>query len=246
MRLNRYIASSGLCSRRKADELIQSGKVRVNGVISEDFVDVNVGSDKIEYLTAPNVWAELKLDQELVVYALNKPLDYVCSALDAHNAKLVIDLVPKTARVFPVGRLDKDSTGLLLLTNDGDLTNKLTSPAQHIQKTYLVKCHIPPNYNRSQLKLNLKKLSTGIVLDGYPTLPAKIKLREELNDDHILFEMTLFEGKNRQIRRMCQKIGLNVVELSRVSIGGLQLSDLKIDVGHYIKLNNNQIKLLLK
>ena len=216
MRINKYIAGSGLCSRRKADELILNGNVKVNGaVLKEPGYDVQEG-DKV---TVNGV--DLAEQEESVYYLLNKPIGYITTAKDEQDRATVLDLVPDIGeRVFPVGRLDMNTSGALILTNDGKTAYRLSHPKNEVFKTYhaLVKGVLS--------KEKLWKLRNGIDIGGYVTKPARVTLLKE-NKNSTLLEISISEGKNRQVRKMCKAVGNPVQELHRVSIGEVKLGRLK-------------------
>ncbi len=218
VRLNKFIAECGVASRRGADKLISDGKVKVNGaVVTKLGVEIN---DKSDVVSVDGV--VLKQAERKVYLMMNKPKGCVCTAQDEDkNRKTVYDYLETDVRVFSVGRLDYDSEGLLLFTNDGELANYLTHPSHEIPKTYVVKVEgeVPEN--------DLALLRKGVTLDGVKTKRAKIKFKETEQAGKIFkYEMTIFEGKNRQIRRMFEAVGKNVVFLKRVAIGDLRLGGL--------------------
>lgn len=228
IRLNKFLSSNGICSRRQADEYIDAGRVKIN----EKVVD-KLG-------TMVNDGDTVKVDGQTVnrktknVYImLSKPQGYVTTAKDQFNRPSVLDLVKGFDRIYPVGRLDMYSEGLLLLTNDGEFTNSITHPKKHIAKTYVVK--VDMDISDKQLEL----LEKGVDIDGYVTAKAMSR-RISKNE----FEMCIFEGKNRQIRRMCEAVDLNVLSLKRIKIGQLELGNLK--AGQYIELNDSQIEKIYK
>lgn len=208
MRINRYLALENVCSRREADEIIKQGKVIINGRVA-------VLGDKV--LENDNV--EVFLDgaeKELVYFAYNKPRGIITHS-PQHGEKSIENITKFPQKVYPVGRLDKDSHGLIILTNDGRVTGKLLSPENFHEKEYTVKIDraITPSF--------LKHMEEGVVLDdGYKTQPAKTK---KIND--FTFSIILIEGKKRQIRRMCESLGRNVTDLKRIRILNIQLDDIK-------------------
>lgn len=218
MRLNRALASAGLCSRRKADELIKSGKIRINGEVVDNPATRVSEADKIEYEGKP-----VQLSPPLVYALMNKPIHVVCTASDPQGRKTVIDLLPgalKSSRLFPVGRLDYFSEGLLLLTNDGELANRLMHPSHHLAKVYQVKIR------GSVPEKAVAIMREGMELaDGKKLAPVSARASALPNGDTIL-KMELRQGVNRQIRRMCDQLGLVILELKRVSEGSLELGDL--------------------
>lgn len=232
MRLNKYIAECGVASRRGADCLIEEGRIKVNGksvtqpgtVIDEDNDTVLLDGKKIERV------------RRSIYLMLNKPKGCVSTVKDDKGRKTVLDYIDiKDKRLFPIGRLDYDSEGLLLLTNDGDLAFKLTHPSHDIPKTYIAKVEgeVPES--------DLVVLRKGIVLDGIQTHRAKIKLLE-YNEGISRLEVTIYEGRNRQVRRMFESIGKQVVFLKRTGIGDLRLGGLSR--GAYRYLTEKEIQLL--
>lgn len=232
MRLNKYIAECGVASRRGADCLIEEGRIKVNGksvtqpgtVIDEDNDTVLLDGKKIERV------------RRSIYLMLNKPKGCVSTVKDDKGRKTVLDYIDiKDKRLFPIGRLDYDSEGLLLLTNDGDLAFKLTHPSHDIPKTYIAKVEgeVP--------ECDLAVLRKGIVLDGIQTHRAKIKLLEYTEGISRL-EVTIYEGRNRQVRRMFESIGKQVVFLKRTGIGDLRLGGLSR--GTYRYLTEKEIQLL--
>lgn len=232
MRINKYLAESGICSRRAADKLIENGEVKVNGKICSLGTYVNVGTDFVTVNGKPvgNI-------NNLEYYIMNKPKGYVCTVKDDKGRKTVMDLLPANIkRLFPVGRLDYDSEGLLILTNDGDLTFKLTHPKNEIPKTYLVKTERPIKQE------DLAKLRSGVVIDGVKTKKCNVRLIES-SDKYSKLHITITEGRNRQIRKMLEAVGNSVDFLKRIKIGDLQLPGL--DRGEVRKLSAREIDYLI-
>ncbi|MBQ4557965.1 MAG: rRNA pseudouridine synthase [Clostridia bacterium] len=228
MRINKYLATCGLGSRRKVESLILDGVIKVNGEVVKDlsFV-VNENVDKVTYLNK-----ELFLVEEKVYYMLNKPRKVLTSCSDSHGRKLVIDYVPSKPKVFPIGRLDFDTEGLILLTNDGDFANNIIHPSKKVAKTYEI-------ITNKKLTIEDKKsLEKGVEIDGVKTLPSLISADKKV-DSGYLRQITIFEGRNRQIRKMFDCVGHSVVNLKRISIAGLELGNLKS--GKYIKLTKSQL-----
>lgn len=216
MRLNVYLAHSGLCSRRRADEYIFSGRICINGrVVKEPWFQLN-GTEKVTFDNRT-----VGQGQKKVYIMVNKPEGYVCTLSDKFAPHKVIDLVPpKFGRLYPAGRLDKDSRGLVLLTNDGDFTYHLLHPKFRIEKEYMVK--VSPKFWRSHCREMLKG-----VREEEDVLKVKfIEVLEDFKDSSEL-RIILTEGKKRQIRRMCKLLGYNVLSLERVRIGKLQMGNLK-------------------
>ena len=221
-RLAKFLANHGIASRRKAEELILAGQIKVNNKIITEVATKVSAEDEIKFDN------KIVGDVDKVYYLLNKPVDYICSVSDPYNDKNVLALVPKDPAVYPVGRLDKNSQGLLLLTNDGDLTYKLTHPKFKVSKKYLVRVDKVLDNDV------IKKLKTGIKLEeGLAKADqAKIKNKFEL-------EITLHQGWKRQIRRMLEALDFKVVELTRLSEGKLVLKNIKI--GEYKKIKKSDI-----
>ncbi len=221
-RLAKVIANRGLASRRQAEVLISSGKVKVNGVIVREVVTLVDANDEV--MVAGQKAEVVKK----VYYLLNKPTGYICSKSDPHNPKNVMSLVPKTPAVYPVGRLDKDSQGLLLLTNDGDLTFKLTHPKFNLHKTYLV------FVDKDLDSKIVAKLKNGVRLDEGLAKADKVVFKNQRS-----LEIVLHQGWNRQIRRMLETLGFKVVSLTRISEGKLSLKNLPL--GKFKQINKTDI-----
>lgn len=233
MRINKFIASSGLCSRRKADELIKDGKVTVN---ENKIVDLGYGVLKDDIIRVNGVI--VKPVEQKVYYMMNKPKGYVTSLSDEKGRKTVMDLLGDIPyRVYPIGRLDYDTEGLLLFTNDGDLSYKLTSASSNINKTYIVK--IEGNIKESELAV----IRSGIVVDGVKYDKCELDVIGQ-DDKYTKLQMVIHEGKNRQIRKTFEHIGKNVVFLKRIAIGQLRLGGLSR--GKVKMLNENDLAYLLK
>lgn len=232
MRINKYLAYSGVASRRGADQLINDGHVKINGRICSPGDDVDVGEDSVT-VNGKLVNVVKKYDY----YIMNKPKGYVCTVKDDKGRKTVMDLLPKgSKRLFPVGRLDYDSEGLLILTNDGDLTFKLTHPKNEVPKTYLVKTE------KLVSDEDLNKLRSGVVIDGVKTKKCNIRLIENTKTSSKL-HVTITEGRNRQVRKMFEVIGNNVDFLKRIKIGDLTLTGL--NRGEVRQLSAREIDYLL-
>lgn len=215
MRLNKFLAHAGIASRRKCDELIEAGYVKVNGK-KVDTVGVVIDENKDEVTFKDQ---KVSLNEEYIYVLLNKPKGVVTTADDEFNRTTVMDLLPIADRIYPVGRLDYDTTGLLLLTNDGDMTNRLLHPGHESEKIYrvLIDKIIRP--------IDLHKLQKGVILDGKMTMPCKIKELRRM-DNRSFLEIELKEGRNRQIRKMFETFSYTVEDLHRISFAGLTLGSL--------------------
>lgn len=233
IRLNKYLSSIGIASRRKVDELIEQKKIKVNGKIVEQ-LGLKINPAKDEILVNDE---SIKTDKNLVYFILNKPKGVVSTVFDELGRKTVIDLIKTRERIYPIGKLEQDSSGLILLTNDGELTQKLTNPKNHIPKTYEV--FLQGNVEDWQLN----KLKNGVVLNDGKTAPTSVKILTQ-KDNRTLIEIILYEEKNRQVRRMCAAIKLNLLELKSVAIGSIQLGGL--EVGKYRELSKEEIEELIK
>ncbi len=232
MRINKFLATCGVASRRACDELIKEGRVKINGKICDLGADVELNSDHVSVDNRP-VNAVKKYDY----YIMNKPKGYICTVKDDKDRKTVMDLLPQNIkRLFPVGRLDYDTEGLLILTNDGELTYKLTHPKNEIPKTYLVKTEKPISDD------DIQKLRNGVVIDGIKTKKCNVRKIDETKTGAKL-HITITEGRNRQIRKMIEAVGNNVDFLKRIKIGDLTLSGL--DRGETRKLTSEEVFYLL-
>lgn len=232
MRLQKIIASKGYSSRRKAEELIRSGKVKVNGsVIREMGYQANF-DDFIEVEGNP-----LDKTEDKVYFLLNKPRGVVSTVKDDKGRKTVVDLIKTDKRIYPIGRLDYDTTGLIILTNDGNLTNYLTHPKNNIEKVYVAKL-------RGLItKDDLKRLCNGIIIDGKKTGKAKAKiLKLDKKNKASIVELVIHEGKNHQVKKMFSAIGFDVLKLKRESVAFLTLDGVKS--GEYRLLSIKEVKKL--
>ncbi|MEA2308931.1 MAG: rRNA synthase [Thermoleophilaceae bacterium] len=210
MRLAKYLAHAGVASRRAAEGLIAEGRVTVGGeTVTDPARDVDAGSGVA-------VDGEPAAAETRIVYALNKPGGIVSTARDTHGRRTVADLVPSERRLYPVGRLDVDTTGLILVTNDGELANLLTHPRYEVPKTYVARVEPAPVSEPA-----LRRLREGVELDDGRTAPASVRQTRPG-----VLEVILREGRKRQLRRMCETVGHRVVELRRVAFGPLRLGDL--------------------
>lgn len=227
MRLDSFLSEYGVASRRKAKKLIEQGVVTVNGEIVTEVIRVDSSKDRI------------KVNNELIdpqkhkyrYIMFNKPLNVLSSTVDEWGRKTILDFVKAPEKVYPVGRLDYNSTGLILLTNDGDFSLKLTHPRYHLPKKYVVKTH------QTIKQHHLDKLSKGVDIYDTTTIPAEVR---KLGDKQ--FEIILMQGMKRQIREMCKVVGLTVTDLHRTHIGELGLGDLK--PGEYRDLTNKEVMML--
>lgn len=233
VRLQKFIADCGICSRRKAEEMIAAGKVRVNGKVASIGDKVDPARDKVMAGSKKVIAANARRN---VYIMLHKPRGYITTMSDEQGRKCVAELVSDYhTRVFPVGRLDKDSEGLLLMTNDGEFANFISHPRSHVSKTYRVTLRGKTDDE------TVAKLQTGIMLDGQKTLPCEVIIISRAEDRSVL-QITLFEGRNRQIRRMCEACGLEVIRLKRTHIGRVKLGMLK--VGDYRELTSDEVRSL--
>ena len=234
VRLQKFIADAGLMSRRAAEEEIKQGNVSVNGHVAELGMKISPKTD-IVVLRNKRIKYE---NREYTYIMLNKPRGYLSSTSDDRGRKCITDLITETdARIYPVGRLDLISEGLILLTDDGELKNRLTHPSTSLPKVYRVK--VAEQVSESQYDI----LTSPLVIDGYEIKPVEVNVAER-DDSGTVLKMTLKEGRNRQIRKMCEIAGLTVKRLSRVSIGDIKLNNLP--VGKWRYLDDEEIKYLLK
>ena len=231
MRLNKYIADAGICIRRKADELIKNGGVKVNGaVVREPGMQVE-GGDVVQVngKTIEGVGKKIYV-------AVNKPVGYITSMDDDRDRPTVAELVTDIPeRLFPVGRLDYNTSGLLIMTNDGQLTYTLTHPKHEVYKTYIAKVAGVISEAR------IAKLRRGVDIGGFITSPARVKVIKQM-PRHAIVEISIREGKNRQVRKMFAAVGNKVQQLERVAIGEIKLG--RLMEGHYRKLNREEIEYL--
>ncbi|MBE6824768.1 MAG: rRNA pseudouridine synthase [Ruminococcaceae bacterium] len=233
VRLQKMLADCGVDSRRKCEELIKKGQVKVNGKVAVIGDKVDPYSDKV-YVKGKRVTAAAKPKYRYIM--LNKPRGYVTTMNDERGRKCIAELIEDIEeRVYPIGRLDRDSEGMLLLTNDGDFANHIMHPKKHINKVYRVT--VRPSINEEQVE----KLQTGIVLDGRKTAPAQVRVVTK-QEGRVVLEIVLREGRNRQIRRMCESLGLEVARLKRIAVGTVKLGGLK--QGMYRDLSADEVKRL--
>lgn len=232
IRIQKMIADSGYCSRRKAEEMISQGRIKLNGH------PVKLG-DKCGFKDIITIDGErivMPRKKNFIYIMLNKPRGYVTTVSDELERRCVMELLEDVEeRVYPVGRLDRNSEGLLLFTNDGEFANNIMHPSRHISKTYRVT--VRPDINDDQLVA----LTEGVEIDGKKTLPATVVVKEKENGRVVLL-ITIKEGRNRQIRKMCEAVGLEVARLRRISIGPLKLGMLK--PGTYRELTAEELRAL--
>mgnify|MGYP002624094398 CR=1 FL=1 len=231
-RLQKVIANLGYTSRRHAEELITSGKVKVNGVTITELGTKVKNSDTIE---VENTILDNNKNYEY--YLLYKPREVISSVTDEHNRKTVVDLINTKERIYPVGRLDYDTTGAIILTNDGVLANKLMHPSSEIEKKYVAKVSgLVTGYE-------IKQLKSGVIIDGKRTSKAKVKLKKyDKKTDKSIVELIIHEGKNHQVKKMFETIHHDVLKLKRETYANLNLTNLK--PGEYRKLTNKEIAIL--
>lgn len=231
MRINKYLATCGVASRRKCEEYILSGRVCINGKVETNLAtDVNEQTDVVEF-----DGKKVCLQQQFEYYILNKPKGYISSVMDDRGRKVVTSLINTNARIFPIGRLDYNSEGMLLLTNDGDLMNKLTHPKHAIGKTYVVK--ILGGIRQDVVK----KLEAGVVIDEHKLQPCQISILSK-EPNKTTLQITIFEGRNREIRKMFESVNKQVVALERIKIADFEMKNLKR--GEYRKLTKQEIEYL--
>ncbi len=232
-RIQKVLSAQGFCSRRAADALLSEGRVKVNGRLAQPGDRVDVRRD---VLSVDGKQVYFRRNPKKVYYMLNKPRGYVTTVDDRHAAKTVMDLLDGVdERVYPVGRLDKDSEGLLLITNDGEFTNLVTHPSTELRKLYRVSVRPCPDEGQ------LVALSSGVRSDGELLTASSVRLVTAEPERGVL-EVVLTEGKNREIRRMCEAVGLGVLRLKRLSIGPVRLSGLK--PGGYRALTKEELNAL--
>ena len=231
-RLQKVIANLGYTSRRKAEELIVNGKVKVNGVKVTELGTKVKTSDTIEVEDTI-----LDNNKNYEYYLLNKPREVISSVTDDHNRKTVVDLINTTERIYPVGRLDYDTTGAIILTNDGYLANKLMRPSSNVLKKYVAKVSgLVTGYE-------IRELRSGIIIDNKKTSKAKVNLKKyDKKTDKSIVELVIHEGRNHQVRKMFEVLGHDVLKLKRETYANLDLTNLK--PGEYRKLSNKEIAIL--
>lgn len=222
-RLQKFMASCGIGSRRKCEEIILSGRVQVNNnIITELGYKVDPTVDKVSLDKVV-----ITIEENKIYIALNKPTGYLSTVKDDRGRKTLLDLVKVEERIYPIGRLDYDTSGLILLTNDGDIYNKVIHPRQDINKVYIATIDGIPTDE------DIKRFCNGIDIGGYITAPAKFKIRKNMKES-CEAEITIHEGKNRQIRKMCEAIKHPVINLKRVSIDKIGIGELKLGAWRYL------------
>lgn len=232
IRLQKYISECGVASRRKAEELISLNKVKVNGKLAKIGDKINPQKD-----TVTVNGEKIKNDSSMRYIMLHKPRGFVTTMEDELGRKCVVQLVSDVnERVYPIGRLDKDSEGLLLMTNDGEFANAMMHPAHHISKTYRVT--VRPNINENQITAMI----TGLHVDGRMTAPAEVKVLQK-EPDRVVLEIVLHEGRNRQIRKMCEEQNLEVARLKRTAVGILKLG--MLPQGKWRDLTKDEVEKLM-
>ena len=231
-RLQKVIANSGFTSRRKAEELIKEGKVKVNGKIIKEL------GTKVSYEDSIIIdGVLLKKEENKEYYLLNKPRGVICSVSDDKNRKTVVDLIETDTRIYPIGRLDYDTTGLILLTNDGELTNILSHPNNNVEKTYIAKIE------GILSKENIDALKKGIIIDGRKCKPVRFKVRKkDLEKNTSMVEITIVEGRNHIVKKLFHELKHEVIKLQRESYAFLTLDNLKS--GEYRILSIKEVKKL--
>ncbi len=225
IRLQKYLAEVGVASRRKCEEFIQQGRVKINGNVATLGEKVNPGVDKIEFDNKP-----IGKIEEHVYILLNKPIGYVTTAKEQFGRDSVLDLVKVKQRIVPVGRLDMYTSGALLLSNDGDFIYKVTHPKHEVDKTYTV------TLKGIVTNEDVQKLKNGVKIEDYVTKPAQVKILKTDEEKNISrLAITIHEGKNRQVRKMCEAIGKKVQALHRTKIGNIEVKELKLGTWRYLK-----------
>ena len=232
VRLQKVLADCGVASRRKAEEMIAAGEIKVNGVVAKIGDKVDPKADRISVRGQ-----QLNTHINEIYIMLHKPRGFITTMSDEMDRKCVAELVKDIPeRVYPVGRLDRESEGLLLMTNDGAFANAMTHPTMHVPKTYRVT--VRPGVTENQLV----QMSVGMEIDGRKTAPAKVKVLEE-GQGRTVLEIILYEGRNRQIRKMCEQLGLEVARLKRIAVGPVKLGMLQ--PGKWRELTQEEVRRLM-
>ena len=236
MRINKFLAQAGLGSRRSCEQLVLESKIRVNGKIIKDLAtDIDPQNDIVEYKNK-----KLRLSSNKIYLMLNKPVGYLVTAADPFERQTVFDLLPEfKEHIFPIGRLDKNSEGLLLLSNDGNFAQKITHPSRKLPKTYLVKAKGRIYFRQ------LRDLREGVQLEDGKTIPAKVFIKSFNKAQNMTkLRMIIYEGRNRQIRRMLKAVGSSVIELKRVQIGEINIG--KMPKGEWRYLKEKEVRSITK
>ena len=232
VRLQKFLAESGVASRRKSEELIAEGKVKVNGKVASIGDKINPKKD-----TVTVSGKKIVKRKEFTYILLHKPRGFITTMSDEMDRKCVAELIKDVSvRVYPVGRLDKDSEGMLLFTNDGEFANAMTHPTKHVPKTYRVT--VRPTITEDQIT----QLTTGIIIDDRKTAPAQVRVVTK-EEGRVVLEIIIYEGRNRQIRKMCEAVGLDVARLKRTAIGSIKLGMLK--QGAWRELHEDEVRKLM-
>lgn len=232
VRLQKYLAECGVASRRKCEELIDAGKVKVNGAVASIGDKINPKKDTVI------VNGKKIVEQKNYTYImLHKPRGFITTMSDEMDRKCVAELIKDVpVRVYPVGRLDRDSEGMLLFTNDGEFANAMTHPAKHVPKTYRVT--VRPSITEEQIT----SLTQGVIIEDRKTAPAEVRVIEK-QEGRVVLEIILYEGRNRQIRKMCEEVGLEVARLKRTAIGSIKLG--MLHQGSWRELTDDEIRKLM-
>ena len=234
IRLQKYLAEAGVASRRKCEEFIQKGRVKINGNVATLGEKVNPEIDKVEFDNK-----EIGKIEEHVYILLNKPIGYVTTAKEQFGRDSVLDLVKVKQRIVPVGRLDMYTSGALLLSNDGDFIYKVTHPKHEVDKTYTV------TLKGIVTNEDVQKLKNGVEIEDYITKPAQVKILKTDEEKNISrLAITIHEGKNRQVRKMCEAIGKKVQALHRTKIGNIEVKELKLGTWRYLR--PDEVEYLIK
>lgn len=232
IRLQKFLSEAGVASRRKSEELIAQGRVKVNGKV------VSVG-DKVDPKrdTVTVNGKKIVKHKDKTYIMLHKPRGFITTMSDEMGRRCVASLIEDVPeRVYPVGRLDRDSEGLLLMTNDGEFANALTHPSKHVAKTYRVT--VRPGITEEQLTA----ITEGIIIDDKKTAPAQVRVATK-EENRVVLEIVLYEGRNRQIRKMCEQLGLEVARLKRVAVGSIKLG--MLPQGHWRELSTEEVRKLM-
>ncbi len=230
-RLQKYMAACGIASRRKCEEYITEGRVKVNNVTITE-LGFKIDCEKDEVLFDNNT---IEKEAKKVYIALNKPVGYVSTVKDEHSRPTIMDLVPSDERIYPIGRLDYDTSGLLLMTNDGEVYNNVIHPRKAVNKVYIALVQGIPT------EAEIKNFCSGLHIGDYVTSDAEFRILKKVGSNSEV-EIIIHEGKNRQIRRMCEAINHKVIALKRISVGEIKLADLK--TGHWRYLQESEVGFL--